>query len=121
MACPLSETLSIGSISGVAPFTTKPAREKGIHRQWRPRQGRDVIRLGALRWALGNIYLADTESHSVRMINRKRLAGTAGDEKGDGPKATPRCRMDRLHGIFVDAQGAIYVETPTPIAFAYCR
>ena len=62
----------------------------------------------------GNIYLADTESHSVRMINRQtgRLELLAGDgKKGDGPegKAPLRCRMDRLHGIFVDAQGAIYV------------
>ena len=62
----------------------------------------------------GNIYLADTESHSVRMINRKtgRLELLAGDgKKGDGPEGNNplRCRMDRLHGIFVDAQGAIYV------------
>ena len=62
----------------------------------------------------GNIYLADTESHSVRMINRKtgRLELLAGDgNKGDGPEGNNslRCRMDRLHGIFVDAQGAIYV------------
>jgi len=62
----------------------------------------------------GNIYLADTESHSVRMINRQtgRLELLAGDgKKGDGPegKAPLRCRMDRLHGIFVDAQGVIYV------------
>ena len=62
----------------------------------------------------GNIYLADTESHSVRMINRQtgRLELLAGDgQKGDGPegKAPLHCRMDRLHGIFVDAQGVIYV------------
>ena len=62
----------------------------------------------------GNIYLADTESHSVRMINRQtgRLELLAGDgKKGDGPEGNNplRCRMDRLHGIFVDAQGAIYV------------
>jgi len=62
----------------------------------------------------GNIYLADTESHSVRMINRQtgRLELLAGDgQKGDGPegKAPVHCRMERLHGIFVDAQGVIYV------------
>ena len=61
----------------------------------------------------GNIYLADTESHSVRMIDRRtgRLELIAGDgQKGDGPEGDPKkCRMDRLHGIFVDAKGIIYV------------
>ena len=62
----------------------------------------------------GNVYLADTESHSVRMIDRAtgKLELIAGDGKaGDGPEGgDPRkCRMDRLHGIYVDADGAIYV------------
>lgn len=61
----------------------------------------------------GNIYLADTESHSVRMIDRQtgRLELIAGDgEKGNGPEGDPlKCRMDRLHGIFVDSKGVIYV------------
>ena len=62
----------------------------------------------------GNIYLADTESHTVRMIDLKtgKLELIAGDgKKGDGPegKNPKRCRMDRLHGIFVDQDGAIYV------------
>ena len=61
----------------------------------------------------GNIYLADTESHSVRMIERQtgRLELIAGDgKKGDGPEGDPlKCRMDRLHGIFVDSKGVIYL------------
>jgi streptogramin lyase len=61
----------------------------------------------------GNVYLADTESHSVRMINRKtgRLELIAGDgKKGDGPEGDPlKCRMDRLHGIFVDENGDIFI------------
>ena len=61
----------------------------------------------------GNIYLADTESHTVRMINLQtgRLELIAGDgQKGDGPEGDPKkCRMDRLHGIFVDTKGVIYV------------
>lgn len=62
----------------------------------------------------GNIYLADTESHTVRMIDRKtgKLELIAGDgKKGDGPegKDPKKCRMDRLHGVFVDKSGAIYV------------
>jgi DNA-binding beta-propeller fold protein YncE len=61
----------------------------------------------------GNVYLADTESHSVRFIDLKTgklelLAGTG--EKGDGPEPDPlRCRMNRPHGVFVDADGAVYV------------
>lgn len=61
----------------------------------------------------GNIYLADTESHSIRMIDRKKgtlelIAGTG--EKGDGPDGDPfRCKMARPHGVFVDADGAVFV------------
>lgn len=61
----------------------------------------------------GNVWLADTESHSVRMINMKTgnlelIAGTG--EKGDGPDGDPlECKMARLHGIFIDTDGAVYV------------
>ena len=63
---------------------------------------------------MGNVYLADTESHSVRMIDRAtgKLELIAGNGKaGDGPEGDDptKCRMDRLHGIFVDADGSVYV------------
>ena len=62
----------------------------------------------------GNIYLADTESHTVRMIDLEKgtMELIAGDgRKGDGPEGSnpKKCRMDRLHGVFVDKDGAIYV------------
>jgi len=61
----------------------------------------------------GNVFLADTESHTVRMIDRRtgRLELIAGDgKKGDGPEGDPlKCRMDRLHGIFVDRNGDIFI------------
>jgi streptogramin lyase len=61
----------------------------------------------------GNVYLADTESHSVRMINIRKgtlelVAGTG--EPGDGPEGDPLvCRMDRLHGIYVDADSEVFI------------
>jgi sugar lactone lactonase YvrE len=63
----------------------------------------------------GNVYLADTESHSVRMIDRsvdppvlRLIAGTG--ERGKGkPGPALECTMARPHGIFVDGDGAIYV------------
>jgi len=61
----------------------------------------------------GNVYLADTESHSVRMIDIKKgtlelIAGTG--EKGDGPEGNPlQCKMARLHGIFIDKDGTLFI------------
>jgi DNA-binding beta-propeller fold protein YncE len=61
----------------------------------------------------GNVYLADTESHTVRMIDMKKgtlelIAGTG--EKGDGPEGDPlKCKMARLHGIFVDKDGSVFI------------
>lgn len=61
----------------------------------------------------GNVWLADTESHSVRMIDMKKgtlelIAGTG--RKGDGPDGDPlQCELARLHGIYVDADGGVYI------------
>ena len=61
----------------------------------------------------GNIYMADTESHSIRVIDvlKKSLLLVAGTgERGDGPEGDPLfCKMSRPHGVFVDKDGAIYV------------
>ena len=60
-----------------------------------------------------NVWLADTESHSVRMINAKTgnlelIAGTG--ILGDGPDGDPlKCNLARLHGIFVEADGSILI------------
>ena len=61
----------------------------------------------------GDVYLVDTESHSIRMIDAKKgtlelVVGTG--EKGDGPDGDPlHCKLARPHGIFVDADGAVFI------------
>ncbi|MBM3793782.1 MAG: hypothetical protein FJW31_06875 [Acidobacteria bacterium] len=61
----------------------------------------------------GGVYIADTESHTIRRIDLKSgiittVIGTG--ERGDGPDGDPRqCNTNRPHGIFVDKQGVIYV------------
>jgi streptogramin lyase len=63
--------------------------------------------------AEGNAWLADTESHTVRMVEAKTgklllMAGTG--QKGDGPDGDPlKCAMARLHGIYVDKDGSVYI------------
>lgn len=59
------------------------------------------------------VYLVDTESHSIRMVDMKTgklelICGTG--EKGDGPDGDPfKCKMGRPHGMFVDKDGSLYI------------
>lgn len=61
----------------------------------------------------GNVWLADCESHSIRMIDMKTgkielIAGTG--VKGNGTDADPlKCQMARPHGVFVDADGSVFI------------
>ncbi len=61
----------------------------------------------------GDVYLADTESHTVRVIRAATgvLDVVVGDGKrGDGPDGSPlKCRTARLHGVFVDKAGNVYI------------
>lgn len=64
----------------------------------------------------GDVYLADTESHTIRVIRRKSTGRTVietlvGDgRRGDGPDGAPRkCRLNRPHGVFVDSKGNVYI------------
>lgn len=63
--------------------------------------------------AAGNLYLADTESHSIRCIDAKTgnievIVGNG--KKGDGPDGDPlSCQLNRPHGVFVDKDGSIFI------------
>ena len=60
----------------------------------------------------GGVYIADTESHTIRRIDLKSgvittVLGTG--EPGDGPMGDPlKCKLARPHGVFVH-KGIIYV------------
>ena len=67
-----------------------------------------------IAWAPGgSLYLADTESHTIRRIDLKTgiIATVIGNgQRGDGPDGDRRqCRLSRPHGIFVDRSGTVYV------------
>ena len=62
------------------------------------------------------VYLADTESHSVRMIDLaeqppvlRLVAGTG--KRGDGPSGDPlQCALARLHGVGLDPEtGEVFI------------
>ena len=61
----------------------------------------------------GIVYLAETETHMIVTIDPQRqtvnpFAGSG--ERGDGPDGNAlMCRMARPHGVFVDADGSIYI------------
>ncbi len=61
----------------------------------------------------GNVWLADCESHSIRMIDARSgkielIAGTG--KKGNGTSSDPlKCEMARPHGVYADADGGIYI------------
>ncbi len=63
--------------------------------------------------ANGDIYLADTESHTIRVIRKanghiETVVGTG--KKGAGADGDPlKCEMDRPHGVFVDKQGNVFI------------
>jgi streptogramin lyase len=61
----------------------------------------------------GDVFLVDTESHSIRKIDAKtgRLELVIGTgEKGDGPDGPAlACRLARPHGIWLDPDGTLFV------------
>ena len=61
----------------------------------------------------GNVWLADTESHSIRMIDTARgtLEVIVGDgKKGDGPDGPAMaCRLARPHGVFIDNDDSVLI------------
>ena len=61
----------------------------------------------------GDIYLADTESHTIRAIRLKTgvIETVVGNgQKGDGPDGDPKkCQLNRPHGVFFDKEGHLYI------------
>lgn len=61
----------------------------------------------------GDVYLADTESHTIRVIRAatgiiETIVGNG--TRGDGPDGNPlTCRLARPHGIYVHSDGSVYI------------
>ncbi len=63
--------------------------------------------------ANGDLYFADTESHTIRVYRpvKDTIETVIGNgQPGDGPDGPPlQCRLNRPHGVFVSADGWLYV------------
>lgn len=63
--------------------------------------------------AAGNLYVVDTENHSVRKIDMRSgiVTTVAGGRKGSGGDSGPATQagMDRPHGCVVDLAGHLYI------------
>lgn len=61
----------------------------------------------------GDLYFADTESHTIRVLRKSSgiVETVIGDGMaGDGPDGDPeKCRLNRPHGVFVSADNWLYV------------
>jgi DNA-binding beta-propeller fold protein YncE len=61
----------------------------------------------------GDLYFADTESHTIRVLRKASeiVETVVGDGKqGDGPDGEPKhCRLNRPHGVFVSADNWLYI------------
>jgi sugar lactone lactonase YvrE len=60
-----------------------------------------------------NLYVADTESHTIRRVNLDTGIITTvlgAGVRGDGPDGDPlQCKLSRPHGLFAAADGTLYV------------
>ncbi len=61
----------------------------------------------------GDLYFADTESHTIRVLRAKTgvVETVVGDgTQGDGPDGEARlCRLNRPHGVYVSSDGWLYI------------
>ena len=55
----------------------------------------------------GDVYLADTESHSIRYLNRQE--GTLEVLLGNGARGSDPAHLARPHGVFIDRDKSIYI------------
>jgi sugar lactone lactonase YvrE len=63
--------------------------------------------------AAGKVYIADTENHSIRVVDPKTgtISSAAGNgKKGSGPDGPAiQCQLARPHGLFIDKDGTMYI------------
>lgn len=87
--------------------------EKGYTGDGGPAKSADLSGPKGIAVGAGGVYIADTESHTIRRIDLKTgvITTVAGDgTQHDGPDGDPlHCGLARPHGVFVGDDGAVYI------------
>ena len=89
-------------------------RRAGLDGRWRSGSRGEARRAQRVsHWPARNLYVADTESHTIRRVNLDTGIITTvlgAGVRGDGPETDPlQCKLSRPHGLFAATDGTLYV------------
>ena len=119
----LREGNALYRIDAEDPHLASPRRHRrtGLDGRWWSGSRGETVRAEGSRASGRNLYVADTESHTIRRVNLDTGIITTvlgAGVRGDGPETDPlQCKLSRPHGLFAAPDGTCTSPTAKRIAF----